>query len=56
LLATDTVASSKPHEEAAETIVALESKREETKLWTTLIIADIDKSKREAVDVAWKQT
>lgn len=40
LLATDTVASSKLHEEAADTIAALESNSEETKPSKTLIVAD----------------
>ena len=39
LLVTDTVASSKLHEEAADTIAALESNSEETKLSKTLIVA-----------------
>ena len=40
LLVTDTVASSKLHDEAAETIAALESNSEETKLSRSLIVAD----------------
>jgi hypothetical protein len=39
LLEIDTVASSKLHDDAADTIVALERRREETKLLRTLIFA-----------------
>lgn len=40
LVAIETVASSNPHEEAADTIAALDNNSEETKLWRTLIVAD----------------
>lgn len=40
MLVTETVASSKLHEEAADTIAALERSSEETKLCITLIVAD----------------
>jgi hypothetical protein len=48
LLVTDTVASSKLHEDAADTIVAPERRREETKLLKTLMVADLGKREREA--------
>ena len=43
LLEIDTEASSKLQEEAADTIVAPESRREETKLYRTLIVAELEK-------------
>ena len=42
LLATDTVASSKLHEEAADTTAEPDSKREETRPWKSLIVADFE--------------
>ena len=39
LVAIETVASSKLHEEAADTIAALDNNSEETKLWRTFIVA-----------------
>ena len=38
LVTTETVASSKLQDEAADTIAALESRSEDTKLWMTLIV------------------
>jgi hypothetical protein len=46
LLETDTVASSKLHDDAADTIVAPERRSEETKLLRTLIFADIEHNER----------
>lgn len=43
LLEIVTVASSKLQEEAADTMAAPESKREETKPWRTLIVADSER-------------
>jgi hypothetical protein len=54
LLETETVASSKLHEDAAETIVALERRREDTKLLRTLIFAVTELSWRRASD-RWLQ-
>jgi hypothetical protein len=56
LLAIDTVASSKLHGEAADTTAEPDSKREETKLWRSLIVADFGKREHGAVNVARRQT
>ena len=56
LVAIETVASSKLHEEAADTIAALDNNSEETKLWRTFIVADSKKSERGALNVARRQT
>lgn len=50
LVVTDTVASSKLQEEAADTIAALESKSEDTRLCMTLIVTDLDRVNGGAVN------
>jgi hypothetical protein len=54
LLVIDTVASSKLHEEAADTTAAPDSTREETKLWRTLIVEDFENVDAELSMLPWQ--